>query len=390
MDRLRVALLVETSRGYGRGILHGVWQYIQEHETWSILYRPCGFGQVAPSWISSWDGDGIIAFIDTAKTARLLKQSGVPTVDLLGEVVPKPQVPFVAPDNQLVAGMAVQYFLDRGYQSFAACGFRTGLRPMLDQRCLNFQQQIRETGAECPVFMPRGGGKEGPSWEREQEQIAHWLQSLPKPLALFTCNDTRGREVLNACQSHNIPVPEEVAVLGVGNDDILCQLSDERLSSIDVDPQRVGYQAAALLDTLMHKKHVSDLTMIPPRRVVSRHSTDSLAVTDPELATAIQYIRRYACQQIQVEDVVKQVNLERRVLERRFRNLLGRSPKAEIIRLQLVRARELLAETSLSNTEIAYRCGFNSAAYFMDLFRRKVGQTPGDFRQASQSPEQTI
>jgi len=385
VNQLRVALLVETSRAYGRGILHGAWQYIQEHETWSILYRPFGLGQDIPSWVSAWDGDGIIAYVDSKVAARTLIRSSVPTVDLLGDVVTNGIIPLICPDNQQIAHMAVDYFLNRGYQSFATCGFRKGLRPLLDQRCISFQAQSEQIGVQCALFSPRGGTKEGPSWEREQIQIAKWIQSLPKPLGLFACNDTRGREVLSACQTHGIAVPEEVAVLGVGNDDILCQLSDEKLSSIDVDPKRVGYQAASILHRLMQGATVPEVTLIPPQQVVSRHSTDALAVSDPEITIAIQYIRQHACDQIQVDDVVNQVNLERRVLERRFRKLLGRSPKAEIIRLQLVRACELLTDTTLSNTEIAYRCGFNSAAYFMDLFHRKVGRTPGEFRQVIKS-----
>lgn len=383
----RVALFVETSRAYGRGIVRGIWQYIQEHERWSILFRPHGFGEPAPTWAAAWDGDGMIAYVTDRKTARLLRRSSVPCLDLLGDVA-NSGFPFIGPDNEAITEMAVGHLMDRGFRHFAVCGLHRGKRPQLDARCDAFRGRIERAGYSCAEFRPRGGGRSGPSWEREQEQIVRWIRGLPRPVGLFACNDTRGREVLDACQMAGVPVPEQVAVLGAGNDDLLCQLSDQRLSSIDVDPQRIGYQAAAMLNRAMAGRDIPDVTLVPPRRVVTRQSTDVLAVDDPEIAAAIQYIRRHACEPVDVSDVVNHVNLERRVLERRFRALLGRSPKAEIIRARLSRAMELLAETHLSATQIAYRCGFNSPAYFMDLFHRKVGMTPGAFRQTNRVDEE--
>ncbi|WP_237228795.1 XylR family transcriptional regulator [Rubinisphaera sp. JC750] len=385
---LRVALLVETSRSYGREVLRGLWRYVQEHETWSLLYRPHGFGHTPPSWITNWDGDGIIAQVDCEKTAQLLTRSGVPTVDVLGDVVTT-DFPMVICSSEDTAEMAVAYFRNRGFESFATCGLRRGLRPRLDARCDAFVAEVERAGFTCERFSPRGGGPEGPSWEREQLQIGRWIASLPKPLALLACNDTRGREALYACQSQGISVPEEVAILGVGNDELICELSEERLSSIDVNPQQIGYLAADMLARLMRGEAVPSVTTNPPARVVSRRSSDALAVQDLEVTRAIQFIRTHACRQIQVDDVVGEVNLERRVLERRFRKLLGRSPKAEIIRVQLSRAAELLLETTLTNTEIAYRCGFNNPSYFMDLFHRKMGQTPGEYRGLSLQRRET-
>nr|WP_197439575.1 DNA-binding transcriptional regulator [Calycomorphotria hydatis] len=343
------------------------------------MFRPHGFGHATPSWIADWNGDGIIALIDCKKTASLLIQSSVPAIDILGDVVTD-QIPIVIPDNDEIAKLAFEYFQNQGFKSFAVCGFRLGQRAQLDQRCDSFKRLVETAGLSCAHFSSIGGSRKKVAWESEQEQIASWIDSLPKPLGLLACNDTRGREVLAACQLRGISVPEEVAVLGVGNDELLCRLSDGRLSSIDVNPLQTGYQAAGQLDRLMQGIEIPKLTRIAPLRVVSRCSTDTLAVNDPELSRALQFIRRYACDRIQVIDVVEEVNVERRVLERRFQKHLGHSPKAEIIRIQLAKASELLAETSLTNTEVAYRCGFNNASYFMDLFHRKIGKTPGEFR----------
>lgn len=378
MRTRRVALLIDTTRAYGREVLRGAWHYIQEHGPWSILFRPTSFEQPLPEWVGSWDGDGIITYIGSPQTAGLLKKSPACTVDLLGDL--PSGCPFVGADHRRIAEMAAEHLLERGLSNFAACGLRTGLRPGLDARAALFQKKIEEAGYPCAVFRPRGGGRAPLSWEKEQLQIELWMVALPKPVGIFACNDTRGREALFVCHQAGFHVPDEVAVLGAGNDELLCELSDERLSSIDVDPQRVGYRAAEVLDRMMAGHDVPEETLIPPRYVVARQSTDLLAVNDVAVATALRFIRRHASNPISVNDVVAQVSVERRVLERRFRDVVGRSLKSEITRTRLQRAKELLAETNLSCEKIAQRCGFGSPSYFMDLFHRKVGMTAGAFR----------
>lgn len=380
----RVALFVETSRGYGREIVRGIWQYIQEHRRWSVLFRPHGLGEPAPTWATAWEGDGIIAHVTDRRSAALIRKSSIPCIDVLGDVR-ESGFPFIGPNNQQIAGLAATHLRDCGFRDFAVCGLRRGRRLKLDERCTAFENRITRDGYTCHVFQPRRGSRHSHSWEREQAEIIDWIEGLPKPIGLFACNDTRGREVLEACQTSGIAVPDDIAVVAAGNDELLCQLSDQQLSSVDVDPRRVGYRAAELLERLMAGRSIEAVTQIAPRRVVTRQSTDVLAIDDAEVAAAIQYIRRHACDSIDVSEVVAHVHLERRVLERRFRALLGRSPKAEIIRVRLAQAQQLLAETTLSSTEIACRCGFNSPAYFMDLFHRRVGMTPRTYRQANRT-----
>ncbi|MBA2115567.1 AraC family transcriptional regulator [Bremerella alba] len=378
----RVALFVETSRAYGRGVLKGIWQHVQEHDKWSILFRPRGLEEPTPAWMAFWRGDGIIAHVTNRKTAVLLRRSAAPCVDVLGDI-DECEFPFVGGDQNLIAEMASHHLIDLGLQNFAICGLRRGSRPRLDERCDSFQEHMDAAGFQCHVFQPRGGGSMGPSWASEQKQIVEWIRTLPKPVGIFACNDTRGREVLDACETAGISVPEQVAVIGVGNDDLLCELSDQRLTSIDVNPIRVGYHAAELLCRMMEGRSIPQVIRIAPRRVIERQSTDMLAVEDPNVANAVQFIRLHACDAIDVNDVVKTVGLGRRVLERRFRSMLGRSLKSEIVRVRLSRAKELLVETSLSATAIADRCGFSSPAYFMDHFHQRVGVTPIDFREAN-------
>ncbi|WP_145284298.1 XylR family transcriptional regulator [Rosistilla oblonga] len=382
----RVALFVETSRAYGRGVLKGIWQHVQAHDRWSILFRPRGLEEPTPAWMASWQGDGIIAHVTSLRTAAVLKRSAAPCVDVLGDI-PNTGFPVVKTDCLRIAELAFGHLAGLGLKNIGICGMRRGHRPRLDERCDAFQSLAEDAGYDVNIFQPRGGGQYGPSWAKEQKQLVDWVRSLPKPIGIFACNDIRGRETLDACATADIPVPERVAVIGVGNDELLCELSDQRLTSVDVNPIRVGYQAADLLSRMMQGQNVPAKFNVSPRRVVERQSTDMLAVEDPEVADAVKYIRLHACDAIDVNDVVQEVAVGRRVLERRFRDLLGRSLKSEIVRVRLARARELLIETSLSATTISYRCGFSSPAYFMDHFHKKVGVTTKEFRESARREE---
>jgi LacI family transcriptional regulator len=251
----------------------------------------------------------------------------------------------------------------------------------MDQRCDYFCQFLRQAGFDCQVFVPRRGRRRLATWEHEQQQLADWLAHLPKPVGIMTCNDDRGQQLLDACRRAGVLVPDEVAVLGVDNDMVVCNLATPALSSIDVNPQRIGYAGAALLDRLMAGGR-------PPKKpiylnfcsLVPRQSTDVLAIHDRELSTAVRFIREHACAGINVESILQVVSLSRSVLERRFKKVIGRTPKAEILSVQMQRAKQLLTETDLSLEEIARKTGFRTEKYFGDIFYRKAGLRAGAYR----------
>jgi LacI family transcriptional regulator len=194
-------------------------------------------------------------------------------------------------------------------------------------------------------------------------------------------SDQLGPHTLEACRRANVMVPDDVGVIGVDNDGPLCEVSDPPLSSVWPDHRRVGYEAARLLDQLMHGAEAPAApVLLPPRGVVARKSTDALAVEDRSVAQALRYIREHGCESIEVDDVVRAVPLSRSVLQRRFRTLLGRSVHDEIVRVRLVRARELLQQTDLPLAEIAERAGFRHQEYMGAVFRRRLRQTPGAVR----------
>jgi LacI family transcriptional regulator len=386
-----VALLVESSRAYGRGLLHGIAGYVRLHGPWSIYLAERGLGEDPPAWLQGWRGDGVIARIENRRIARAVGDLGLPTVDLRA-LLTDLGVPQIVTDDEAVARLAVGHFFERGFRHFAFCGFAGA--DYSDQRSEAFARLVVEAGFACTTYEPSRRpapagteAREQQGWSAEAE-VARWLERLPKPVGLMACNDIRAQQVLTACRASGVAVPDEVAVLGVDNDETLCDLADPPLSSVVPDTYRIGYEAAALLERMMTGAETAPPgpTLIPPLAVVTRRSTDVLAVDDRAIARAAHFIREHACDGIRVEDVLAEVPLSRSVFERRFVKIFGRTPKAEILRTQLDRVKRLLAETDLSLKQIASRTGFQHPEYMSAAFKERTGQTPGQYRRSARQP----
>jgi len=376
---LHVALLIETSRAYGRGLLQGINGYLRAHGPWSIYVQADGLGMPPPQWMRKWKGDGILARIDDRLTAETIRQTGLPAVDLRYSVR-NFGFPHVGLDNRAVVQLAFQHLANCGFRQFGFCGLRPGKNFWMDLRRDLFEQVVLASGSACHIFDWPSRPKSA-SWEDEQEQIAAWVHRLPKPVGVMTCNDDRGLQLLDACRRINVLVPEEVAVVGVDNDEIICNLSNPNLSSVDVNTYNVGYEAAALLDRMMAGEPATEQSLLlAPGIVVTRESTDVLATEDRELADAIRLIREHACDGLRLKDFGRMTKLPRRILERRVRNLLGRSPKEEITRVQLETAKRLLVGTDLPVVAVAEKCGFSQPKYFTQVFHAKVGTPPVLYR----------
>jgi LacI family transcriptional regulator len=377
---LHVALLIETSLAYGRGLLRGVARYIHEHGPWSVYFRPQGLDAPSPRWLTRWRGDGILARINDRKMARAVLRTGLPAVDLRA-AVPGLKLPGIGPDNRLIAQLVWRHFCDAGFEHFAFCGAPRGQNWFLDIRHDQFHQLVEQSGRECHAYQPRPSERGGAAWEQEQERLARWLRKMPKPIGIMACDDDHGLDVLDACLRAGLSVPDQVAVVGVNNDESLCNLSNPPLSSVDVNHERIGYEAAALLDRMMAgAEPPKEVREFPPRGLAVRQSSDVIGVDDEQVAAALRYIRAHAGEMIGVSHVANAVDVSRSKLERRFVKLLGRTPKQELLRVQLGRARELLTHTMLTIPTVARKAGFQSAGYFHDVFRRRVGCTPGDYR----------
>lgn len=384
-NRPRVALLIESSRAYGRGLLAGIAQYVRDHHAWSIYVEPHGLAEPPPDWLENWNGDGILARVTTPQMARMIRDTGIPAIDLRG-ATEGTNLPLVGLDSPAAARLAFEHLRERGFRHFGYCGLESGLYRFLDQRAQAFIHLVEAAGFSCHCFPDHHEAATGQavsklSWDDRQQLLSEWVAKLPQPIGLFACHDTQGVELLNACRQCHIDVPDSIAVVGVDNDDVVCGLSDPPLSSVDSNTHEIGYRAASLLDQMMSGDiTLTGTTLIPPLGVVARRSTETLAIDDQQIAAVMRFIRNHACDGINVDDVVQNTSLSRSTLDRRFARYFGHSPSDEILRLRIERVKQLLIETTWSLPQIAHRSGFVHPEHMGVLFRRKVGQTPGEFR----------
>lgn len=374
-----VAVLVDTSRSYGRDIVRGIRRYSAEHGPWFLYLEPRDLRSSFPDWLTRWPGSGILARTADAALLRRLKATRLPVVELRTTVLKHP-FPFVGMDNRLVGLRVAEHFLNRGFRHFACC--QDDSENFFLERCRHFQLALRERGHGCAVFETGTAGAQPPRWDRHQQALADWLRALPKPAAVFACNDQLGFWVLDAARRAGLAVPEEVAVVGAENDTMLCETAWPPLSSVQLRGQAVGYAAARLLDDWMQGRQTSPPreTLLPPGDIVLRQSSDLVAVDDPQLAQALRFIRQHASEDLDVARVAREAGLSRSALERRMKAVIGRSPGEEINRLRFAQVERLLAETDLTLDAIAERAGFRHPQYMAEAFHKRTGLTPGAYR----------
>ena len=382
-DIPKVALLVETARGYGRGLLRGIVRYARLHGPWSFYITPGDFEQAVPK-MQQWGGTGIIARIENPRIAKAILETRLPTIALdlspvqLAEDNPLATLSEVASDSLRASIMAAEHLIERGFTRFGFVGIPG--RVWSERREVGFRDRIREAGFE-PLIYPCPPKSRDRHWERELGILAQWLRDLPKPIGVMACNDDRGRQVLEACREAGVLVPEQIAVVGVDNDELLCDLADPPLSSVALNAEAGGYRVAALLDRMMCGRVRKKQTLVvEPLHVVVRRSSDIVALDDGDVASALRFLHQNAARPIGVDDVVRHVQLSRRSLEIRFQNVVGRTVHAEIQRVRLERAKQLLAETDLPIPKVAEATGYGSASYLGQVFRQALGTTPARFR----------
>lgn len=388
-SRPRIALLVEASRAYGRELLQGVALFARTQVNWSLLHQEMMLDSAIPDWLDNTRVDGVIARVDVHSIAPL-KQLNVPIVDVRCNRQ-FTGVPQVETDNRQVAELAFKHLWNRGFRRFAFCGYR--FASYSDARLQYFRDLVQHFG--CPFSSYESQGRPDSnltSLEQagvvDVEPLGNWLSTLQRPTGLFVCNDIRGQQVLNACQETGIAVPDDIGVIGVDDDEAICTLCDPTLSSVHPDAQRVGYRAAEVLHQMLSGfRPRADVEYVEPKSVTERLSTRVVAIDDAELAKVCRFIRQYACDGINVGDVVQSTSLSRRQLERRFRGVLGRTPHEQITATQLDRVKQLLRETSMTLEEIASKAGYSHTERLCAVFKRETNYTPGEYRASSRTPE---
>lgn len=376
LNNYHVALIVETSNEYARGLLRGIQSYLKEHRPWSIYLSEQGRDHLDWTWLSDWKGKGIIARIETPEMALFLKNLGLPTVNL-SSTQAIPGIPCVETDDEAIAKMAAHHLLERGYKHFAYCGNSNYTWSQL--RSKHFVEIMHQNGFSCSILDT--ANMASASSIDLRDTLIDWVQSLPVPVGIMACYDALGQQILEACRLAGLTAAEEVGVIGVDNDQLLCELSTPSLTSVGPNSMKTGYVAASLLDQMMAGKEVQDgMHLIKPIDVKRRASTDRIAVNDPLVSNALQFIRHHEFEHINVHDLLQVFPVSRRVLENRFRKELGRTPHEEIVQVKINLIKRLLVETELSMHEIATRIGFTHPEYMNVLFKREIGESPGKYR----------
>jgi LacI family transcriptional regulator len=376
-----ILLILNTELSLTRQIFHGISEYSRTRPDWDLRLISFRADQPVPDPAAE-GAAGAIGHVVDAAAALALSAGPVPWVNVSNYPY-TPQWPVVTNDDERVGACAAEALLERGFRHFAyAMRPWSGRSFML--RGLGFMRAVESGGGSWHCYpSAMTTTLNGQSPQTVPADMGQWLTSLPKPLAVLACNDDWGEQVIDQCQAHGLAVPEEVAVIGVDNDDIRCELAPVPLSSIALGARRIGYEAASLLDRLMSGQvRAADARpiFIAPSGVVTRRSSDVLAVNDPDVAAAVRFIGARAGEPTGVDDVVDAVTVSRRVLERRFRDALRRSVHDEIQRVHVARARQLLAETGLSLPAIAKASGFASRERMGVTFRQLTGQTPAAYR----------
>ncbi len=366
---IRIGIQLDFAGGYGRGVLRGVMRYANLRTDWEFVMPP--MYSLASRKLDQQANDGVIAMVHAARTLDRFRQARIPLVNTAHTMTTRElrqvRVPTVLPDDAAVGRMAFEYFWERHFRSLGFCGHPTAAWSRM--RRDSFAAECKRTG----VFFSEAAAV---------DEVPHqWITSLPRPCAILAANDRYAWHAIDVCRANGISVPEEIAVLGIDNDVLLTEMVRPTLSSIDLGAERIGFEAARMLDKLMKGEPVStEPVELAPNGVITRHSTDVLSIEDDVVAEAARFIREHASEQIGVDDVLREVAMSRRNLERRFQRVMRRSLLSEIRRVHLDRAGKLLRETNLDIPAVAEQSGFASHVRFSTVFREHLGTTPTVYR----------
>jgi LacI family transcriptional regulator len=381
--RRQVALIYDATRAYDIKVMTGVAAYLREGTSWSVYIEETALkDQKLPS-LRNWRGDGVIANFDDPKVVSAVVESRLPAVAFgsgYGWYDPKYRIPYFFTNNRAIADLAADHLLEHGFRHFAYYGgMQTRTTGWSDERERAFGDRLKKRGFGCSVYRDKQHLARH-SAQREMN-LGQWLSALPKPFGLMAENDQGARLALEVCRSAGLRVPDDVAVVGVDNDELLCHLSTPLLSSVEQGSRQIGYEAAALLDRIMMGHRPKRLSVvIDPVGIIARASTDTLAIEDGTVATAMRYIAEHATLGIRPRQVSASAGISRSGLEARFKRVIGKSIKTAIRSAQLARLTELVRDTGVSLKEIAAMTGFKSVQHMTTVFREKYGTPPAEYR----------
>lgn len=384
-----VAVILDAARPYDRLIIGGVAHYAREHGGWSLYVEEDPL-QKLPD-LKRWHGHGIISNFDDRRVAAAMHDLPIPVVGVgggYGWYEPSSGIPYIYTDNAAIGRLGAEHLLACGFETLAFYGYpRTATSGWSHERAEAFSTAAAVAKRPCHLFTGRHA--DARRWQDLQAELQAWIATLPKPLGLMACNDVRARHVLEACRSLGLRVPHDVAVLGVDNDEMICDLTSPPLSSVDQSARRIGYEAAAALDRLMRGETRArrsrpasppEPVVIPPIGVIARASTDTTATRDEAVLLTLQHLRQSPWRRPDVAAIAAEACVSRSTLENRFRMVMGRSIHEEFVRLRLSALRRLITDTDLPLKAVAVRAGFPSVQYMTTFLHRHTGLTPARLR----------
>lgn len=367
--RRLIGLSVDTKGSYGREIVRGVMEFCQGNPHWQVVIEPTSWLYEEAPRLKRWVVDGVILQAKDQKTVDHVLTSGVPAVNVANMRQGVRSPPIVIPDDEAVGAMAAEHLLALNlphiaYFSWEATQFSI-------ERGRGFKARAAADGRRVHEY------------DIASRQIERWVKDLPKPVAIFCCNDHSALAVLAAARRHEFDVPGEVAVLGVDDDELFNTLGEVTLSSIALPAAKIGFEGARLLEARIDGKPIDRRTALPPLCVIARQSTDVGKSRDPIVTAALAYIKANIGRPFQVGDIVAYVKTSRRALERHFQQGVGRSLASTVRRWRVERAKVLLTTTSISIAEVAKASGFTSTTMLGIVFRESMGMSPSTFRERS-------
>ncbi len=356
---MQIQVILELEWAYTRRLVEGIRAYARARPDWSLVWKR-ELGETPET-----DDVAVIGMFRNQAMVDAVKTAGMPAVNVSGRLE-QAALPRVMPDQHAIGRVVAEHLLERGCRNFAFLLEDDG--EYMHHRLDGFEMALAEAGQVCRRI-PNAG----------LAALARALADMPRPFGLMLPLDDLAPATMSACRRAGLAIPADVAMVGVNNDDVFCELTDVPLSSVDPDAPRVGYEAAQLLDDLLQGRAVEG-RLIAPRGVVVRESSDAFMLADGVLSAAALFIRRNACDAITVDDIVRHVGVSRRSLEQRFKCQFDRTLFEEIRRVQLATAAKLLEETDLPVAEVGRRCGLPYANRFSGVFRDAFGKPPGQYR----------
>ncbi len=380
--RKEVAILTAAGWGNQAALIDGIRTYVREIDAWHIIITP--ETNVTPGYLKGWKGDGIIGEIRTRGELKLVKSIAGATVNISGKLPPG-LLPRVMTDNAGIGQLAAEHLIERYFKRFALVVRRDTYDD--SERRRGFAERLKQDGFTASTFQVPSLFNNWRAWAHVEERIDAFLRKLEKPVAVFVGDDMRANMVLNACRRLQLDVPDDVAVIGVDNNTHICEVSLPPLSSIERAQFETGYQAAKLLDRLMHGEVLpAEDHLLPPHTVVQRRSTEVLAIEDPDVKTIVNYVRDHIREAFGAMEMIEMVPVARRTILRRFKQELGSTIYEYICQERIRRAEHyLLHRPDMQIQEIADFCGFSSAKHLRNMLHKNRGVSPTAVRRNSRN-----